>query len=99
MRLRILFFGTAEEPESEDSRGCLSDIASKVLMKVLYAARLARFDLLRATCALAREVTKCNSLCDKKLHRLISYINSTLEVRMYSWCGHNPADLTCDLFL
>jgi hypothetical protein len=33
--------------------GYLAPIASKILMKVLYAARMARFDLLRATAFLA----------------------------------------------
>ena len=36
------------EMESE-VRGALAPIASKVLMKILYAARMARYDLLRAT--------------------------------------------------
>ena len=39
-------------------RGELADNASSVLMKVLYGARMARFDLVRAVCTLATRVTK-----------------------------------------
>ena len=36
----------------------LAPYAAKVLMKVLYASRYARMDLLRAVCALAQQGTK-----------------------------------------
>ncbi len=49
-------------------------IAAKVLVKVLFAARMARFDLLRAVYKLARSITKWNSSCGKRLHRLMCYI-------------------------
>ena len=41
----------------EETKGRLQNIAAKVLMKILFAARMARYDLLRATKALpqARE--------------------------------------------
>ena len=58
-------------------------------MKILYAARMARFDLLRPTCRLACYITKWTPLCDKQLHRLICYINSSLSVRMTGWIGDN----------
>ena len=48
--------------------GRLQPIAAKVRMKILYAARLCRFDLLRAVCRLATFVTKWTSECDRKLH-------------------------------
>ena len=51
--------------------GVLADIAAKVLMKVLYGARMARFDLLRAVCSLACSITKWDKDCDRKLHRLM----------------------------
>ena len=54
--------------ESDVATGkTLGDKAASILMKVLYAARMARHDLLRATCALAREITRWNSMCDRKL--------------------------------
>ena len=45
----------------------LQPIATKVLMKILYAARLARFDLLRAIGMLSTMITKWDSFCDQKL--------------------------------
>ena len=62
--------------------GELGAIASKVLMKVLYAARIARFDLLWLVGFLARRVTKWDTYCDRALHKLMFYINSTLDVCM-----------------
>jgi hypothetical protein len=42
----------------QTSAGALADIACKVLMKILYAARMARYDLLKAVSLLASRVTK-----------------------------------------
>ena len=47
----------ADEASTED-RGILQPLAARVLMKILYAARMARFDLLRAVCNLACFVTR-----------------------------------------
>ena len=60
-------------------------------MKVLYGARMARFDLLKAVCSLACCVTKWDLGCDRKLHRLMCYIHSTLSLRMTGWIG-DPLD-------
>ena len=61
-------------------------------MKILRAARLARFDLLRAVTHLATYVTKWTSECDRRLHRLIGYIKSTKHYRMVGWVGD---ELSC----
>ena len=46
-------------PESvEVQRGALAPHAASILMKLLYAARIARFDLLRSISILARNATK-----------------------------------------
>ena len=42
----------------------LASCAAAVLMKVLYAARLARPDLCRAVCNLACYITRWDALCD-----------------------------------
>ena len=47
------------------NRGQLHTTAMKVPMSVLHAARMARFDLLRAVGALATKVTKWDRVCDK----------------------------------
>ena len=71
-------------PTSVESEplGKLAPIASKVLMKLLFAARVARFDLLRAVQGLASRVTKWSPDCDKALHRLMCYAQSTLDMKM-----------------
>ncbi|CAE8637047.1 unnamed protein product, partial [Polarella glacialis] len=53
-------------PEEDDNEpGKLADAACSVLMKVLYGAGLARFDLLKAVAGLASKVTKWSVSCDK----------------------------------
>ena len=42
--------------------------AAKILMKILYAARMARFDFLRAVCGLAQFITRWDDECDRKLY-------------------------------
>ena len=56
-------------------------------MKIMYGARMARQDLLRAVCVLARMLTRWDEMCDKRLLRLVSYINSTLGYRLRGWIG------------
>ena len=86
-------------PASDSEQGAsgeLAPVACKVLMKILYAARMARYDLLRATCFLATRITKWDAACDRQLHRLVCYINTSLELRSpvgsamthrsWSWC-------------
>jgi hypothetical protein len=84
--------------EKEQCTGVLSSIASKVLMKVLYGARMCRYDLLRPVCALASKVTKWDKTCDRKLHKLICYINSTLDMRMIGKVGNTKESINCALF-
>ena len=57
--------------DEAEVRGGPQPIASQVLMKVLFAARKARFDLLRATQGLASRATTWSPDCDKSLYRLI----------------------------
>ena len=68
-------------------RGELATIAASVLMQVLFAARMARPDLLKAINDLARRITLWTKLCDRLLHRLMCYINSTLDLAMFSIVG------------
>ena len=65
--------------EVDDTQeGVLQPIAAHVLMKVLYGACMVRFDLLRAVCHLACYVTKWTAVCDRRLHRLMSYIHHSV---------------------
>ena len=88
----------AAQPDHHADRGRLQPIASRVLMKILWAARLARFDLLRAVGHLATKVTKWTSKQDKELHRLIGYIQKTKHWRMIGWVGDPLRDVQPHLF-
>ena len=91
-------FGAANKADAESEAGVLKPIAARVLMKVLYAARMCRYDLLRPTCALATYVTRWTPQCDRRLHRLMCYINSTIPLRMVSYVGDKAADLQVVFF-
>ena len=86
-----------DSPDNEQA-GTLQPIASKVLMKILYGARAARFDLLRAVSALATKVTKWTRLCDRQLHRLVCYINSSLDHMLVGYVGDSPDKLEINLY-
>ena len=62
-------------------------------MKILYGARYARFDLLYATNHLACHVSKWDEDCDKALHRLVSYIDTTYHYRQVGYVGDDQADI------
>jgi hypothetical protein len=85
-------------PPEGPPKGALAPKTFKVLMKVLYAARVARPDLLRATCMMARRVTKWDADCDRRLHRFMCYINCTKHHVQTSYCGDRMDDLKFALF-
>eukprot|EP00435_Cladocopium_sp_Y103_P040038 s2308_g10.t2 len=78
---------TEPDVNSEVVRGALAPHAASILMKLLYAARIARFDLLLSVNSLARNVTKWTRDDDMRLHHLMCYVNSTLTLRMIGWVG------------
>ena len=67
-------------------------------MKILYGARMARYDLLRAVCHSASCVTKWNRQNDVDLYRLICYINTTLDFMQVSWLGDTKDELRMQIF-
>ena len=84
-------FNQAMDVETINAQpGCLGNDAAAVLMKILYGARMGRYDLIRPVQALASRITKWNHLCDRKLHRIVSYVNSTLDLHLYGWVGDSP---------
>ena len=84
------------EAEAE-VKGELAPIASRVLMKLLFAARMARYDLLRAVQGLASRVATWSHECDKSFHRLMCYVHSTLDVKLRSDIGDSVDQ--CKLWL
>ena len=70
-------------------------MAARIVLKALYTARLARLDLMWTVNLLAREVTRWTAACDRRLHRLISYMNCTED-----WCqGCYVGDYASDIHL
>ena len=87
-------------PEDFVDQGTLSHVCSKIVMKCLYLARIGRPDILYAINVLARNVTKWNRACDKRLERLIAYIQKTKNYVQHCFVGDQARDckvgLCCD---
>ena len=60
-------------------KGKLSSVNSRIVLKILFFARIARPDCLGACNQLSREVSRWTAACDKRLFHLISYINDTKD--------------------
>ena len=63
-------------------KGVLGTSAATILNKILWVARVCRFDILHAVCHLARCVTQWTVACDRRLHRLVGYMKGT---RNWDW--------------
>ena len=99
--LPVVYEGDPDGPPAhgaEEQGGQLQGIAAKVLMKILYAARMARTDLLRAVCHLACYITRWDSVCDRRLHRLVAYIASTTDHKLVGWVGDEQSQLQPHLY-
>ena len=62
-------------------------------MTVMFAARWARADLLRAIGFLASNLHEWGETQDRRLFRLMCYINNTLQLRLIAFIGDKPDDL------
>ncbi len=82
-----------EEPPIGEEPGELAGKAASVLTKSLYAARVARFDLLRAAQGLARYLTRWTKRCDEQLYRLMCCIRTTKAQKMVGWVGNSLSEL------
>ncbi len=63
-------------------------------MNIEYIARFARPDLLRAVGVLSTMITKWDELCDRKLYRIIKYMNGTAAWRQIGFVGDGPTSLS-----
>lgn len=77
----------ALSPKDFEPKGELSDDASKIVLKGLYVARLQRVDLIWSVNTMAREVTRWNIACDKRLKKMIQYINGSRDMKMICFVG------------
>ena len=73
--------------------GELNRAAASVIMTVMFAARWARADLLRAIGFLASNLHEWGETQDRRLFRLMCYINNTLQLRLIAFIGDKPDDL------
>ena len=79
-------------------KGELSKNASRILLEALYVARMNRPDIYWAVNTLAREVTRWTKACDRRLHRLVSYIHWTKHWVQTCWVGDPPEDCILALY-
>ncbi len=70
----VVMSPTGRESDQQQE-GRLAPVAAQILMKCLYAGRMARFDLLRAVRGLARDFIKWATKQDVELYRLTCCIN------------------------
>ena len=85
-------------PEEFEVKGVLSSSAARIVLKALYVARIARYDFMWTVNMLAREVTRWTAACDRRLHRLICYMNQTSEWAQICFVGDSPGDCWLTLF-
>ena len=81
-----------------DTKGVLAPVCARIVLKALYLARMNRVDCLYAVNMLAREVTRWNVACDKRLHKLMCYIHHTTSWTQACWVGDRPEDCFLALF-
>ena len=79
------------------TEGVLALEAARIVLKSLYVARMGRPDLLWSVNSLARCVTKWTVAADKRLHRLMCYMEHTKDWVQTCWVGDPITD--CMLFL
>ena len=73
--------------------GKMNTAACGVIMQTMYAARIARRDLLRCAGRLATMLTKWTLLEDDKLLRMVSYVKTTKHYRECGFIGDSPDKL------
>ena len=69
-------------PKGEEMPGVFAQTCSSHLMKLLFAARLARPDIVVAITRLASKVTSWNRSHDRALHRLMQYVQHTADLEL-----------------
>ncbi|CAE7218058.1 unnamed protein product [Symbiodinium sp. KB8] len=90
--------GPTEEEVTDAKRGALAPHSASILMKLLYAARICRFDLLRSINNLARKTTKWTKKEDALLHHLMAYVQQSKHHLMIGRVGDSLGDSSIGLF-
>lgn len=81
-----------------DTRGALSESASRILMKILWAARLCRPDYMKCIGDLTKRLTTWSLADDKRLHRLMCYVKGSTKFKLVGKIGNDPEDLKICLY-
>ena len=87
------------DPADDALEGELGFAACRVLMKALWLGRLARPDLVKPIGDLASFVQKWSRNCDKQLHRLVCYINSTVNSTLVGTVQDSTDELHLSLYV
>ena len=85
-------------PEEFEVKGELSPIAARVVLKALYVARIARMYLMWSVNMIAMEVTRWTAACDRRLHRLISWMHHSHDYMQICYVGDSPSKCNLVLF-
>ena len=80
-------------PEDFEEKGTLQPVCAKIVLKALYMARITRMDILWTVNQLARDVTRWNVACDKRLYRLICYVHTHGSYKQDCWVGDAPENI------
>ena len=81
-----------------ESRGMLADSASRILMKILWAARLCRPDFMKVIGDLTKRLTTWSVADDKRLHRLMGYVKHSKGHKLLGKVGDKSEDLKLCLY-
>merc|ERR1712039_873400 len=63
----------------------LNCVAASIVMTTMYAARMAKPEMLRCVNMLATQLTRWTDLEDKKLHRAMSYLYHRSDDALVGW--------------
>ena len=69
------------------SRGMFAESASRILMKILWAARLCRPDFMKVIGDLTKRLTTWSTADDKRLHRLMGYVKHSKGYKLLGKVG------------
>ena len=79
-------------------RGMLAESASRILMKILWAARLCRPDFMKVIGDLSKRLTTWSLADDKRLHRLMGLVKHSKGYKLLGKVGCSSEDLKLCLY-
>ena len=72
----------------------MNNQAASMIMTIMYAAKMARFDFLKPVRHLARKMTKWTDQGERKLKKIIEYMHSIYELRPTGFVCDDPSELS-----